>query len=147
VWQSFLSVFPHLLGGTMATSQTCCHLPGEMLNSAAECADRARIYMRCKAMHAMSNAASEIANLCNSWNIRWPTQNANVSIYHSRTLSQGTRKYVPQSFDKNCMSPIINLNSIPDKINTGKVVRQIINAIKKATQLCKWRCTSQAEYK
>jgi hypothetical protein len=27
----------------MATSQTCCHLPGEMLNSAAECADRARI--------------------------------------------------------------------------------------------------------
>jgi hypothetical protein len=43
VWQSFLSVFPHLLGGTMDTSQTCCHLPGEMLNSAAECADRARI--------------------------------------------------------------------------------------------------------
>jgi hypothetical protein len=27
----------------MATSQTCCHLPGEMLNSAAQCADRARI--------------------------------------------------------------------------------------------------------
>jgi hypothetical protein len=27
----------------MATSQTCCHLPSEMLNSAAECADRARI--------------------------------------------------------------------------------------------------------
>jgi hypothetical protein len=27
----------------MATSQTCCHLPGKMLNSAAECADRARI--------------------------------------------------------------------------------------------------------
>jgi hypothetical protein len=27
----------------MATSQRCCHLPGEMLNSAAECADRARI--------------------------------------------------------------------------------------------------------
>jgi hypothetical protein len=27
----------------MATSQTCCHLPGELLNSAAECADRARI--------------------------------------------------------------------------------------------------------
>jgi hypothetical protein len=40
VWQSFLSIFPHILGGTMATSQTCCHLPGEMLNSAAECADR-----------------------------------------------------------------------------------------------------------
>jgi hypothetical protein len=38
-----MSIFPHLLGGTMATSQTCCHLPGEMLNSAAECADRARI--------------------------------------------------------------------------------------------------------
>jgi hypothetical protein len=33
----------HLRDGTMATSQTCCHLPGEMLNSAAECADRARI--------------------------------------------------------------------------------------------------------
>jgi hypothetical protein len=29
----------------MATSQTCCHQPGEMLNSAAECADRARIHM------------------------------------------------------------------------------------------------------
>jgi hypothetical protein len=43
VWQSFLSIFPHLLGGTMATSQRCCHLPGEMLNSAAKCADRARI--------------------------------------------------------------------------------------------------------
>jgi hypothetical protein len=27
----------------MATSQTCCHLPGEMLNSAAECVDRAPI--------------------------------------------------------------------------------------------------------
>jgi hypothetical protein len=27
----------------MATSQTCCHLPGELLNSAAECADRAQI--------------------------------------------------------------------------------------------------------
>jgi hypothetical protein len=27
----------------MATSQSCCHLPGELLNSAAECADRARI--------------------------------------------------------------------------------------------------------
>jgi hypothetical protein len=27
----------------MATSQTCCHLPGELLNSAAQCADRARI--------------------------------------------------------------------------------------------------------
>jgi hypothetical protein len=27
----------------MATSQTCCHLPGKMLNSAAECADRAQI--------------------------------------------------------------------------------------------------------
>jgi hypothetical protein len=43
VWQSFLSISPHILGGTMATSQRCCHLPGEMLNSAAECADRARI--------------------------------------------------------------------------------------------------------
>jgi hypothetical protein len=30
----------------MATSQTCCHLPGEILNSAAECADRARIDRR-----------------------------------------------------------------------------------------------------
>jgi hypothetical protein len=27
----------------MATSQMCCHLPGKMLNLAAECADRARI--------------------------------------------------------------------------------------------------------
>jgi hypothetical protein len=43
VWQSFLYIFPYLLGGTMATSQTCCHLPSKMLNSAAECADRARI--------------------------------------------------------------------------------------------------------
>jgi hypothetical protein len=27
----------------MATSQTCCHLPGKMLNSATNCADRAQI--------------------------------------------------------------------------------------------------------
>jgi hypothetical protein len=27
----------------MATSQACCHLPSKMLNSAAKCADRARI--------------------------------------------------------------------------------------------------------
>jgi hypothetical protein len=40
VWQLFLSIFPNLSVGTMATSQTCCHLPGKMLNSAAECADR-----------------------------------------------------------------------------------------------------------
>jgi hypothetical protein len=46
VWQSFLSIFPHLIGGTMATSQRCCHLTGKMLNSAAECADRARIRTR-----------------------------------------------------------------------------------------------------
>jgi hypothetical protein len=45
VWQSFLSIFPHLSGGTMATSQACCHLPHKMLNSAAKCADRARIYI------------------------------------------------------------------------------------------------------
>jgi hypothetical protein len=38
VWQLFQSISLHLLGGTMATSQTCCHLPGEMLNSAAKCA-------------------------------------------------------------------------------------------------------------
>jgi hypothetical protein len=44
VWQSFMSIFPHLSGGTMATRQTCCHLLGELLNSAAECADRARIH-------------------------------------------------------------------------------------------------------
>jgi hypothetical protein len=43
VWQSFLCIFPNLSVGTMATSHTCCHLPDEMLNSAAECADRARI--------------------------------------------------------------------------------------------------------
>jgi hypothetical protein len=43
VWQSFLSIFHHLSGRTMAISQTCRHLQGEMLNSAAECADRARI--------------------------------------------------------------------------------------------------------
>jgi hypothetical protein len=43
VRQSFQSIFPHILGGTMATCQTCCHLPGKMLNSAAKCADRARI--------------------------------------------------------------------------------------------------------
>jgi hypothetical protein len=35
--------FPPISGGTMASSQTCCHLPVEILNSAAECADRARI--------------------------------------------------------------------------------------------------------
>jgi hypothetical protein len=27
----------------MSTSQTCCHLPGKILNSAAECANRARV--------------------------------------------------------------------------------------------------------
>jgi hypothetical protein len=43
VWQSFLSIFPHLSGETMSTSQTCCHLPGELSNSVAECADRAQI--------------------------------------------------------------------------------------------------------
>jgi hypothetical protein len=47
MWQSFLSILPHLSGGTMVTSQTCCHLPGELLNSAAECADRARMGMLC----------------------------------------------------------------------------------------------------
>jgi hypothetical protein len=31
----------------MATSQTCCHLPGKMLNSASKCADRARIAATC----------------------------------------------------------------------------------------------------
>jgi hypothetical protein len=35
--------YPHLSGGTMASSETCCHLPGKILNSAAEWADRARI--------------------------------------------------------------------------------------------------------
>jgi hypothetical protein len=45
VWQSFLSISPHLSGGTMATSQRYCHLPGEMLNSDAECADRAQIVL------------------------------------------------------------------------------------------------------
>jgi hypothetical protein len=44
VKKSFLSIFPHLSGETMATSQTCCHLPGELSNSVAECADRARIH-------------------------------------------------------------------------------------------------------
>jgi hypothetical protein len=38
VWQSFLSISPHHSGGTMATSQRCCHLSGKMSNSAAECA-------------------------------------------------------------------------------------------------------------
>jgi hypothetical protein len=42
--RSFQSIFLHLLGGTMATSQTCCHLPAEMLNLAANGADRARIH-------------------------------------------------------------------------------------------------------
>jgi hypothetical protein len=43
VSQSFPSVFPLLSGGTMATSEGCCHLTGAMLNLAAEAADRARI--------------------------------------------------------------------------------------------------------
>jgi hypothetical protein len=46
VWQLFLSISPHLSGGTMATSQTCCHLPGELLNSAAECADSSNSHSR-----------------------------------------------------------------------------------------------------
>jgi hypothetical protein len=58
VWQSFLSIFPHILVGIMATSQTCCHLPGEMLNSAAECADRAQIETR--AAHSVIVAFSHL---------------------------------------------------------------------------------------
>jgi hypothetical protein len=46
VSQSFLFVFPYISEGTMATGQTCCHLPGEMLNLAAKAADRARIYFQ-----------------------------------------------------------------------------------------------------
>jgi hypothetical protein len=42
----------------MATSQTCCHLPGEMLNSAAECADRARINITKKYYHAVTQLLS-----------------------------------------------------------------------------------------
>jgi hypothetical protein len=45
VWQSYLFVFPHLSVGTMATSQMCCHLTDKKLESAAECADRARIHL------------------------------------------------------------------------------------------------------
>jgi hypothetical protein len=41
----------------MATSQMCCHLPGEILNSAAECADRARIHKVDK--NGLSNLISE----------------------------------------------------------------------------------------
>jgi hypothetical protein len=48
VWHSFLSISPHHSAGSMATSQTCYHLPGKMLNSAAECADRARIKQTCQ---------------------------------------------------------------------------------------------------
>jgi hypothetical protein len=40
----------------MATSQTCCHLPGEMLNSAPECADRARI----SGLHSQQKSALEV---------------------------------------------------------------------------------------
>jgi hypothetical protein len=44
----------------MATSQTCCHLPGKMINSAAECADRAQIQEN--SSHCLPFAASfEIA--------------------------------------------------------------------------------------
>jgi hypothetical protein len=59
VCQSFLSISPHLLGGTMAKSQTCCHLPGEMLNSAAECADRARIGIRFFICHPSTHFRKE----------------------------------------------------------------------------------------
>jgi hypothetical protein len=45
--QSFLSVFPDLSVGTMATCLKCCHLPGEMLNLAAKAADRARKSWHC----------------------------------------------------------------------------------------------------
>jgi hypothetical protein len=50
----------------MATSQTCCHLPGEMLDSAAEGADRARIgvYHIEKAFKLVKqNRRYELANL------------------------------------------------------------------------------------
>jgi hypothetical protein len=36
-------IFLHLSEGTMVTSQTCCHLPGKILNLAAGCADKAQI--------------------------------------------------------------------------------------------------------
>jgi hypothetical protein len=58
-----LSIFPHLLGGTMATSQTCCHLPGEMLNSAAECADRARISLSLLPSPFLSSPSSPFLSL------------------------------------------------------------------------------------
>jgi hypothetical protein len=44
----------------MATSQTCCHLPGEMLNSAADCADRARI---CVLVTLLSYLTDDIDNI------------------------------------------------------------------------------------
>jgi hypothetical protein len=72
VWQSFLSISPHLSGETIATSQTCCHLSGKMLNSAAECADRARIVI------------GEFLNLVTwnvfSWNVleMWSKHSLNV---------------------------------------------------------------------
>jgi hypothetical protein len=44
----------------MATSKTCGHLPGEMLNLAATAADRARIHLRCL-------LKSILVHLCCSW--------------------------------------------------------------------------------
>jgi hypothetical protein len=46
----------------MATSQTCCHLPGKLLNSAAECADRARIYIRGQFIQEIYSVRHEIAH-------------------------------------------------------------------------------------
>jgi hypothetical protein len=37
--------FPHLSVGTLATGQMAVHLTGEMLNSVAECTDRARMHL------------------------------------------------------------------------------------------------------
>jgi hypothetical protein len=66
VSQSFLFVFPYLSVRTMATGQTCCHPPGEMLNLAAKAVDRARIGTCC-ACGIWSHVTSHFSMSRMSW--------------------------------------------------------------------------------
>jgi hypothetical protein len=67
----------------MATSQTCCHLPGEMLNSAAECAYRARIRLSIESGIGESRKICLGAKLRQQWMRRpldhWTEKAAGVS--------------------------------------------------------------------
>jgi hypothetical protein len=107
VQQSFLSISPHLLAGTMATSQKCCHLSGKMLNSSAECADRARIYWTLKWRKKASDGhVLVLGNEDNSFLLELPF-NYCIYIPPKRTFAtEKTQEDVVQ-----CLSPLYNYTS------------------------------------